>query len=124
MSKLVLPTTRKHAYRSVLIPMTITAIVSALAMLFTTMENALALLLGGTSWFVPHAYAAYKLFHQIETNPKHFLIVFFRTEIFKLIFVAVLFIVIIKLLSLNFACLIAGYLCAQLLFVIVAAKSK
>lgn len=124
MSKLVLPTTRNQAYRSVLIPMAITAIFSALTLFFTTVEIALAILLGGMCWFLPHAYAAYKLFHQIETNPKHFLIVFFRTEIVKLIFVAVLFIVIIKLLSLNFACLIAGYLCAQLLFWLVAAIGK
>jgi F0F1-type ATP synthase assembly protein I len=124
MSKLVLPTTRKQAYRSVLIPIAITAAISVVTLLFTSAEFTKALMLGGMCWFLPHAYVAYKLFHQIETNPKHFLIVFFRAEILKLTFVAVLFIAIIKLLSINFIVLLAGYLCAQLLFWIVAALDR
>ncbi len=115
MARLVLPAIRKRAYLSVCSSLGGVVIVSLMALIFSVMLS-YSILLGGIIWFLPHGYAAIKLFHHIETKPKRFMMVFYKSEITKLILVALLFILVMKWIPASFVGLIAGYLCAQVIF--------
>lgn len=123
MAKLVLKPMRHAVYRAVAIPLGV-VMLGGLALLPFNLKVALSVWLGGFIWFLPNGYFAFKCFHTIETNAKRFIVVFYRTELLKLILVAVLFIIVVKLLSVSLAGLIAGYLCAQMIFWIAMAWTK
>jgi len=115
MARLILPAIRKQAYLSVCLPLGGVVIVSLAALIFSAILS-YSILLGGIIWFLPHGYAAIKLFHHIETKPKRFMMVLYKSEIIKLILVALLFILVVKWIPASFVGLIAGYLCAQVIF--------
>jgi F0F1-type ATP synthase assembly protein I len=115
MAKLVLPAIRKQAYLSVMWPLGIVSIVSLAACVFSTLLS-YSMLLGGIIWFLPQGYVAIKMFHSIETQPKRFIALFYKSETIKLLFIALLFILVVKWFSVSMAGLVAGYLCAQMFF--------
>jgi len=115
MARLVLPAIRKQAYLSVCLPLGGVVIVSLVALIFSIILS-YSIALGGIIWFLPHGYAAIKLFHHIETKPKRFMVMFYKSEIIKLISVALLFILVVKWIPASFPGLLVGYLCAQMIF--------
>ena len=115
MAKLVLPAVRKQAYMSVCWPLGSVLIVSLAALIFSTIFS-YSMLLGGMIWFLPSGYFAIKLFHYVETDPRRFIALFYKNEVIKLVFVALLFILVVKWIPVSFVGLLAGYLCAQVVF--------
>src|SRR5258708_4176224 len=101
MAKLVLPAIRKQAYLRVCWPLGIIFIISFVVLVFSTIFS-YSILLGGIIWFLPHGYVAIKLFQHIETQPKRFIALFYKSETIKLILVALLFILAVKWLSVSF----------------------
>jgi F0F1-type ATP synthase assembly protein I len=118
--KVVLQSMRHTAYLTITIPIAIVVIIGLLAWLFSGAHIAYSIVLGGAIWALPNGYMAFKLFHRIETNAKRFVAVFYTTEFLKLLFIAVLFITVVKLLSVNLAGMLAGYVCAQVAFWVVS----
>lgn len=115
MGKVVLPATRKRIYRGVSFSLGTIVVISFLAF-FVHRQIGYSILLGGVLWFLPELYVAYRLFHRIEMEPKRAMLVFYQSEIVKLLLVALLFILVVKEIPVNFLGLIAGYLIAQILF--------
>lgn len=115
MARLILPAIRKQAYLSVCFPLGGVMVVSLAALIFSTILS-YSIVLGGIIWFLPHGYAAIKLFHHIETKPKRFMMIFYKSEIIKLLLVALLFILVVKWIPASFFGLLVGYLCAQMIF--------
>ncbi len=115
MARLILPAIRKQAYLSVCLPLVGVAIGSLVALIFSD-QLSYSILLGGIIWFLPHGYVAIKLFHHIETKPKRFVMMFYKSEVIKLILVALLFILVVKWIPVIVVGLLVGYLCAQVIF--------
>lgn len=116
MPKLVLHSLRNAAYRLVAIPASVIIIASIIALVFTSTKFAYSVVLGGLIWILPNFYFAYRVFHKIETRAKDFIGVFYRTELFKLAFSALLFVVIIKWLPVVLSAILVGYMLAQVTF--------
>jgi F0F1-type ATP synthase assembly protein I len=115
MAKLILPALRKQVYLSVCLPLGVVMLVSLAALIFSVMLS-YSIVLGGIIWFLPQGYTAVKLFHHIETTPKRFMMIFYKSEIVKLALVALLCILVMKWIPASFVGLLAGYLCAQVIF--------
>lgn len=115
MGKVVLPVTRKKIYRGVSFSLGTVVLFGLLAFFFQK-QIGISIWLGGMLWFLPELYVAYRLFHRIETAPKRAMISFYQTEITKLLLVAFLFVLIIKVMTVNILWLILGYLLAQIVF--------
>jgi F0F1-type ATP synthase assembly protein I len=116
MAKLILTSIRKQAYYSVCLPLGGVALISLAALVFSPVFFSYSILLGGVLWFLPQGGVALRLFQHIETNPKRFILLFYRSEIVKLIGVGLLFIVVMKWIPANFIGIILGYLFAQVIF--------
>lgn len=121
MSKLVLHSLRNAAYRLVAIPASVIIIISLITLIFTDTKFAYSIGLGGCVWILPNFYFAYKLFHKIETEAKNFISVFYRTELLKLAFSALLFIAIIKWLPVTLSAIFIGYFVALITCCVTAA---
>lgn len=121
MSKLVLHSLRNAAYRLVAIPASVILIISLISLIFTDTKFAYSIGLGGCVWILPNFYFAFKLFHKIETEAKKFISVFYRTELFKLAFSALLLIAIIKWLPVTLGAFFIGYFVALVICCITAA---
>ncbi|HEV2614071.1 MAG TPA: ATP synthase subunit I [Gammaproteobacteria bacterium] len=115
MGKVVLPATRKRIYRGVSFSLGTIAVISFLAFFFQQ-QIGYSILLGGVLWFLPECYVVYRLFHRIEMEPRRAVMTFYQSEIVKLLLVALLFILVVKEVPVNFIGLIAGYFTAQILF--------
>ena len=115
MGKVVLPITRKKMYRGVFFSLGSVVLISFLAILFQQ-QAGFSFLLGGVLWFLPELYRVHRLFHRIEMEPQRAMMLFYLAEVVKLLMVALLFILMVKLFSVNFLWLIAGYFLAQVLF--------
>ena len=118
MAKLVLFSLRRQAFLSVCFPLAAVVILSLPVSVFS-IKFSCSLLGGGIVWGVSQGYLAIKLFRRIETDPGRFVVLFYISEMIKLILAALLFILILKWTSASFIFLLAGYLCAQILFVFV-----
>jgi F0F1-type ATP synthase assembly protein I len=121
MSKLTLPCTRKKAYVSVIVPLSGVIVVGLIALIFSSLLS-YSIWLGGFLWFFPNGYVAIKLFHTIETEPKRFVMQFYKSEIVKLLMVALLFILVAKWIPVNMMGIFAGYMSAQIIFWIMLVK--
>jgi ATP synthase protein I len=115
-SKLVLHSLRNAAYRLVAIPASVIIITSFITLIFADTKFAYSIGLGGCVWILPNFYFAYKLFHRIETKANNFISVFYRTELFKLALSALLFIAIVKWLSVTLSAIFIGYFVALVSF--------
>ena len=115
MGKVVLPVTRKRIYRGVSFSLGTVVLISFLAFFFQK-QIGYSILLGGVLWFLPELYVAHRLFHRVEMEPKRAILVFYQSEIVKLLLVALLFILMVKELPVSFLGLIAGYFFAQVSF--------
>jgi ATP synthase protein I len=112
----VLHALRNAAYRLVAIPAGVVLFSSLIALLFADIKFAYSICLGGIIWLLPNFYFAYKVFHQVETQAKDFIKVFYRSELLKLALSALLFIAIVKWLSVALGAILIGYMAAQVTF--------
>lgn len=117
MGKVVLPITRKKMYRGVLFSLGTVVLISCLTILFQQ-QAGFSFLLGGVLWFLPELYRVHRLFHRMEMEPQRAMMLFYLAEVVKLLMVALLFVLMVKLFSVNFLWLIAGYFVAQITFFI------
>lgn len=85
-----------------------------------------SLVLGIILWLLPNCYFAIKvLSHLGRISPRCLLSIFYRAELIKLLLSGFFFIMMVKLLSVNFPVLLSGYLVAQLIFwLLLIIKSK
>lgn len=115
MGKVVLPITRKKMYQGVFFSLGSVVLISCLTILFQK-QAGYSFLLGGVLWFLPELFRVYRLFHRIEMEPRRVMMKFYLAEMIKLLMVALLFILMVKLFSVSFLWLIAGYFVAQIVF--------
>jgi F0F1-type ATP synthase assembly protein I len=115
MGKVVLPSTRRKVYGGVCFSLGCTVLISFIAFFFQK-QIGCSLLLGGVLWFLPELYVAYRLFHRIESSPKHAVMMFYRTEMVKLFLVGLLFILVVKEFPVSILGLIVGYFIGSAVF--------
>ena len=76
-----------------------------------------SLVLGTVLWLLPNSYFAVKILsHLGQASGRGLLTTFYRSELIKLLFSGIFFIMIIKLLSVNVPVLLLAYLTSQLIF--------
>lgn len=117
MGTVVLPITRKKMYRGVFFSLGSVVLISCFAMLFQK-QAGYSFLLGGVLWFIPELFRVYRLFHRMEMHPQQAVMKFYLAEVVKLLMVALLFVLMVKLFSVSFLWFIAGYFVAQITFFI------
>lgn len=85
-----------------------------------------SLTLGILLWLLPNCYFAIKVMRHLGRVPPGCLLhIFYRAELIKLLLSGFFFIMMAKLLSINFPVLLSGYLAAQLIFwLLLIIKSK
>lgn len=87
-----------------------------------------SLVLGVFLWLLPNGYFAIKILsHLGQVSGTGLLNIFYRSELIKLLFSGIFFIMVIKLLSVNIPILLLAYLASQLIFwllLILIIKSK
>lgn len=76
-----------------------------------------SLALGIALWLLPNCYFVIKIMRcLVQVSGKDLLIIFYQTELIKLIFSGIFFVVMIKLLAVNVPILLLAYLTSQLAF--------
>jgi F0F1-type ATP synthase assembly protein I len=85
-----------------------------------------SLALGVILWLLPNCYFVIKVMRHLgRVSPGRLLHIFYRAELIKLLLSGFFFIMLAKLLSINFPVLLSGYLVAQLTFwLLLSLKSK
>ena len=80
-------------------------------------QMACTLVLGIFLWMLPNAYFASKVFRRLGRAPSASLLsIFYRAEIIKLLLSGFFFVMMIKLVPVNFPALLTGYFIPQLIF--------
>jgi ATP synthase protein I len=86
-------------------------------MLCRGQEAGYSAILGGLVWVLPTLYFAYRvLFADIRKSVKSLVWSFYRAEITKLAFSAMLFVITVKLISVNTLTVLLAFLVAQISF--------
>ena len=68
-------------------------------------------------WLLPNCYFVVKVMHHLgRVSAERLLHIFYRAELIKLLLSGFFFIMMARLLSINFPVLLSGYLAAQLIF--------
>ena len=76
-----------------------------------------SLALGIILWLLPNCYFVVKVMHHLgRVSAERLLHIFYRAELIKLLLSGFFFIIMARLLSINFPVLLSGYLAAQLIF--------
>lgn len=120
MSKLLTHVVRQ-AYIIVLIPMLVGVLVAGLFWMFSGGNAAISALLGVGVWFLPQLYFVTKLFGKaLQKNANGMLWTFYRAEIIKFILSAILFVMVIKYLSVMPAIVLVAFIAAQITFLLTA----
>lgn len=85
-----------------------------------------SLLLGIILWLLPNCYFAIKVMRHLgRVSPGCLLHIFYRAELIKLLLSGFFFIMMVKLLPINYPVLLSGYLVVQLIFwLLLSIKSK
>ncbi len=94
-------------------------------MAFRGMQHGVSVLLGGLAYWFPTLAFVWRIFRRSNlSSPQQFVVIFFAGEIFKLLLSAILFLLIVKNLSVNvlstligFAGAIAAFWIASFLFI-------
>jgi len=114
-SSFALYSARHKAFQLVCLPAGLAFIVAFFLYIFEDRISAYSVLLGGAAWSLPGFYFVWNLFSKTGTA-KIILYRFYRAEIGKLLFSAVLFILIAKFLTVNIGAVLLGFGVAQLSF--------
>lgn len=104
---------RKVAYGWLIIQVIVTVIISLLLFLIHGIHTALSALLGGLICVLPNLMFACILFWRSSFNPKSTIKALYIGELIKLSLTGLLFILVIKLLSVNIIGLFLGFIGAQ-----------
>lgn len=115
MPTIVLPHMREKIYKS--IGVSVVSILLPACLIFVySWALAKAVLMGALMWAILQGLCAVRLFHQIETTPKKFILKFYQAEVAKLLLISTGFICLYQWAHLNLVGLLIGYMWAQVLF--------
>ncbi len=106
--------------------MVLLGVATVLASGFNGWKIISSLALGIILWLLPNCYFVVKVMRHLgRVSPECLLHIFYRAELIKLLLSGFFFIMMAKLLSVNFPVLLSGYLLAQLIFwLLLTIKSK
>lgn len=106
--------------------MVLLGVATVLASGFNGWKIIISLALGIILWLLPNCYFVVKVMRHLgRVSPECLLHIFYRAELIKLLLSGFFFIMMAKLLSVNFPVLLSGYLLAQLIFwLLLTIKSK
>lgn len=118
MSRSIFFAKRIEALRLISVSAVAVVIVSLLLLVTQNRYIACSVLLGGLVWLLPNLYFAAKVFAKVgpKTTSQGLLRNFYQAEIIKLALYAILFIVVVKFLSMAVLPLLIGYAVAQIAF--------
>lgn len=114
-SSSALHSTRVKAYRLVCLPVSLVFIVASVLFMRDGEVAGYSTLLGGAAWLLPSLYFVGTIFAKVKP-PTQILWTFYRAEVLKLFFSAILFVLLIKYLPIDRVALLLGYIAAQLTF--------
>ena len=120
MSKLLAHVVRQ-AYTIVLIPLFVGFLVAGLFWIFSGGHAAVSALLGVAVWVIPQLYFVTKLFGKaLQKNANGMLWVFYRAEMIKFLLSAILFVMVIKYLTVVSTIVLLTFIAAQITFLLTA----
>lgn len=106
-----------EAYRIVFLQLGGVAILAFLALLIGGLQTAFSVFAGGMAYILPNLFFVWLAFRYVGAQKiNQFMVAFFSGEVFKLIFSAILFLAIVKTLSVSLLSTLVGFVGAIVSF--------
>ncbi len=112
---------KSEAYKLVFWQLFVVMGLALILFLFKGLQSGISSLLGGLAYCVPNLMFVWRVFSRTSAQAaRSFLVAFLAGEVSKLFLSALLFVLIVKYLAVDFKFVLAGYICAIMAFWLVS----